>query len=61
MGKGMERKKESKKKPLKTLKEKLMDPVNQYWPVLSIAFDSLRNGSLPLSLNTWYKYANRWE
>jgi putative transposase len=41
------------------LKEKLVDPCFQYWPISSIAFDSLRNGSLPLSLNTWYKYANR--
>jgi putative transposase len=44
---------------VKTLKEKLIDPVYQFWPVSSIAFQSLRDGSLPLSLNTWYKYANR--
>lgn len=36
-----------------------MDPSNQYWPISSIAFESLRNNTLPLSLNTWYKYAKR--
>jgi len=41
------------------LKEKLIDPINQYWPISSIAFQSLRDGSLPLSLNTWYKYSKR--
>lgn len=41
------------------LKEMLIDPANQYWPISSIAFESLRNGTLPLSLNTWYKYAKR--
>ena len=41
------------------LKEKLLDPSNQYWPISSIAFASLRNNTLPLSLNTWYKYAKR--
>ncbi|MBS1682224.1 MAG: hypothetical protein JST48_10975 [Bacteroidetes bacterium] len=47
------------KSEVKTMKEKLTDPLHQYWPISSIAFHSLRNGSLPLSLNTWYKYANR--
>jgi len=42
-----------------TLKEKLLSPRYQYWPISSIAFDCLRNGTLPLSLNTWYKYAKR--
>lgn len=44
---------------IKSLREKLIDSANQYWPISSIAFDSLRNGSLPLSLNTWYKYSRR--
>ena len=42
-----------------TLKEKLLSPRYQYWPISSIAFDCLRNGTLPLALNTWYKYAKR--
>jgi len=41
------------------LKEKILSSQFQYWPISSIAFDSLRNGTLPLSLNTWYKYAKR--
>jgi hypothetical protein len=44
---------------IKTLKEKLLSVQYLYWPISSIAFDSLRNGSLPLSLNTWYKYAKQ--
>jgi len=44
---------------IKLLKDKLIDPVNRYWPTSSIAFESLKDGSLPLSLNTWYKYAKR--
>ena len=42
-----------------TLKEKLLSPRYQYWPISSIAFDCLRSGTLPLALNTWYKYAQR--
>jgi len=41
------------------LKEKLLSPQYEYWPVSSIALESLRNGSLPLALNTWYKYRKR--
>ncbi len=41
------------------LREKLLGPHYQYWPISSIAFDCLRNGTLPLALNTWYKYAKR--
>jgi putative transposase len=44
---------------VRSMREKLIDPVYQFWPISSIAFDSLRNGSLPLCLNTWYKYAKR--
>ncbi len=44
---------------IKLLKDKLIDPVNRYWPISSIAFESLKDGSLPLSLNTWYKYSKR--
>jgi putative transposase len=45
---------------VKLMKDKLIDPFYQYWPISSIAFDSLRNGSLPLHLNTWYKYAKQF-
>lgn len=41
------------------MKEKLTDRSYQYWPISSIALGSLRNNSLPLSLNTWYKYSKR--
>jgi putative transposase len=41
------------------LKEKLLSPQYQYWPISSIALDCLRNGTLPLALNTWYKYSKR--
>jgi putative transposase len=41
------------------IKEMLTDPVFQYWPISSIAYYALRNNILPLSLNTWYKYANK--
>jgi len=41
------------------LKEKLLSPQYQYWPISSIGLDSLRNGTLPLALNTWYKYRKR--
>ncbi len=41
------------------LKEKLTSPQYQYWPIASIAMECLRNGSLSLALNTWYKYAKR--
>lgn len=44
---------------IKSLREKLINPTYQFWPISSIAFESLRNGSLPLSLNTWYKYSKR--
>jgi putative transposase len=41
------------------IKEMLTDAQFQYWPISSIAYYSLRNNVLPLSLNTWYKYANK--
>ncbi|MBY0432552.1 MAG: hypothetical protein K2U26_00415 [Cyclobacteriaceae bacterium] len=47
------------KQELGKLKEKLLDSRHQYWPISSIAFQGLKDGTLPLSLNTWYKYANR--
>lgn len=31
----------------------------QFWPVSSIAWHALRNSTLPLSLNTWYKYVHK--
>lgn len=42
------------------LRELLADKRFQYWPVSSIAFYALRNNILPLSLNTWYKYADKF-
>src|SRR5579872_5221907 len=33
-----------------TMKEKLLNPSFQYWPISSLAFHSLRDGSLPLNL-----------
>ena len=41
------------------LKESLLDPKFQYWPVSSIALHVLRNNILALSLNTWYKYVHK--
>ncbi|MFM9840168.1 MAG: hypothetical protein ACKVOQ_18020 [Cyclobacteriaceae bacterium] len=41
------------------IKEMLTDAQFQYWPISSIAYYALRNNILPLSLNTWYKYANK--
>jgi putative transposase len=41
------------------IKEMLTDSQFQYWPISSIAYYALRNTILPLSLNTWYKYANK--
>lgn len=42
------------------LREMLADKQFQYWPVSSIALYALRNNILPLSLNTWYKYVNKF-
>jgi len=41
------------------LKELLLDPRFQFWPVSSIALYALRENILPLSLNTWYKYVHK--
>ncbi len=41
------------------LKQKLTSPQYQYWPIASVAMECLRDGSLSLALNTWYKYAKR--
>lgn len=41
------------------IKEMLTNTQFQYWPISSIAYYALRNNILPLSLNTWYKYANK--
>ncbi len=41
------------------IKEMLTDAQFQYWPISSIAYYALRNNILSLSLNTWYKYANK--
>jgi transposase InsO family protein len=38
----------------------LEDKQFRYWPVSSVALYALRNNILPLSLNTWYKYANKF-
>ncbi len=42
------------------LRELLCDTQYQFWPVSSIALHALRNNILPLSLNTWYKYVNKF-
>ncbi len=42
------------------LKEFLTDIRFQYWPVSSIAYHALRNQTLCISLNTWYKYVNKF-
>lgn len=42
------------------LKELLQDPRFQYWPISSIAYHALRNQTLSISLNTWYKYVNKF-
>jgi putative transposase len=41
------------------IKEMLTDSQFQYWPISSIAYYALRHTILSLSLNTWYKYANK--
>ena len=41
------------------LRESLLDPRFQYWPVSSIALYALRNNVLALCLNTWYKYVHK--
>jgi putative transposase len=41
------------------IKEMLTSPLFQYWPISSVAYHALRNNILSLSLNTWYKYANK--
>jgi putative transposase len=48
----------SRKEVLK-IKEMLLDPLFQYWPIASISYYALRNNILSFSLNTWYKYANK--
>lgn len=42
------------------LKGLLSDAQYQFWPVSSNALHALRNNTLPLSLNTWYKYVNKF-
>ncbi|HYC83583.1 MAG TPA: DDE-type integrase/transposase/recombinase, partial [Chryseosolibacter sp.] len=41
------------------MKEKLTSLDFRYWPVSSIAYYALRHNVLPVSLNTWYKYARK--
>ncbi len=42
------------------LKELVQDARFQYWPVSSIAHYAMRNELLSISLNTWYKYVNKF-
>jgi putative transposase len=42
------------------MKELLCDTQYQFWPISSIALHALHNDILPLSLNTWYKYVNKF-
>jgi putative transposase len=42
------------------LKELVQDARFQYWPVSSIAYYAMRNELLSISLNTWYKYVNKF-
>jgi putative transposase len=42
------------------LKEMVGDPQFQFWPVSSIALYALRKNILPLHINTWYKYVNKF-
>jgi hypothetical protein len=41
------------------LKGMLLDERFHFWPVSSIAHYALKNNILPLSINTWYKYASK--
>jgi hypothetical protein len=45
------------KPEVQKLKDFLLDPAYQYWPISSIALHALKTNILPLSINTWYKYA----